>query len=388
MYSPLIYEVLPIGEVILSEPIYDIEYEHPKINLGFHHHIYDYKNNMSITTNAKKLYHVVNKFEHIITDYNEDMETIANKYFDTKILDRAFFKIWEIFMEHDLVSKKNNFVSAHIAEAPGSFVQATILYREKFTNYSKNDKYHGISLHADSKDIPMFIDNFKKKYDNEDPLRLHLYKTENKQDKNGDITNPKIISQFVKQVGKADMVTADGGFPWINENMQEQEYMRLFIGEVLTGLKILKKGGHFICKIYETYTYTMIKIIRLLSDIYDKILMIKPLTSRISNSEKYIVCINYYDNNKSIIEFIEKINIYLYNNPDKFIYDPSPEMILDDQLLEIYLKNNIIATNLQIEGIINITEFIKKHNNYGAYFKEKRDEQIEATKYWISKYLK
>lgn len=388
MYSPLVFEVFQMGEIKLSEPIYSDDYEYPKISLGFHHHIYKYKDSMSITDGVKKIYQVVNKFEHTIHDYSDDMEKTANKYFNTKILDRAFFKIWELYSMYDLISKKNNFVSAHIAEAPGSFVQATILYREMYTKYSKNDNYHGISLHADSKDVPIFIDNFKKIYENEKPLRLHLYKTENKENKNGDITNPKIITQFVKQVDKADLVTADGGFPWKNENMQEQEYIRLFIGEVLTSLKILKKGGNFVCKIYETYTYTMIKIIRLLSEMYEKVILVKPLTSRISNSEKYIVCINYYENNKPIIEHLNNINIYLYENPNVFLYDPSPEMILDEQLLNIYKINNIIATNLQIEGIINITEFITKNNNYGIVFKNKREEQIEATKFWIKQFLK
>lgn len=388
MYEPLVFDVLPEGDVVLSEPAYENEYENPKLSLGFHHHIYKYKNSMEITLRAKKYYQVVNKFEHSINDYNEDMEHTANEYFKTKILDRAFFKIWELFMMYDLVSKKNNFVSAHIAEAPGSFVQATILYREKYTKFSKNDKYHGISLHAESSEIPEFIENFKKVYANENPTRLFLYKTQNEVNKNGDITNPKIISQFVKQVGKADLVTADGGFPWKDENMQEQEYIKLFIGELLTALKVQKLGGNFVCKIYETYTYTMLKIIRMLAELYENVHIAKPYTSRISNSEKYIVCINYYDNNKPLIEFFNNINIFLHENPNKFLYDPSPNMILDSQILNLFLVNNINATNRQIEGINNITEFIKKHNSLGNYYKEKRNEQIEATKFWISKFLK
>ena len=48
---------------------------------------------------------------------------------------------------------------------------------------------------------------------------------------NGDITDVKTISNFKRDIKKnkkyANLVTADGGFEWNNENYQEQEAYRL-----------------------------------------------------------------------------------------------------------------------------------------------------------------
>mgnify|MGYP003718068581 CR=1 FL=1 len=39
----------------------------------------------------------------------------------------------------------------------------------------------------------------------------------------------------------ADLITADGGFIWSNENFQEQEAYKLILGEIITALKIQKR---------------------------------------------------------------------------------------------------------------------------------------------------
>ena len=54
---------------------------------------------------------------------------------------------------------------------------------------------------------------------------------------NGDITQVKTISLFKRDINKtkkfADIVSADGGFEWNDENYQEQEAYQLILGETL-----------------------------------------------------------------------------------------------------------------------------------------------------------
>ena len=57
------------------------------------------------------------------------------------------------------------------------------------------------------------------------------------------------------------MVTADGGFPYQDENNQEMEILNLCLGEIICALMILANNGSFILKIYESYTLITIKFI-------------------------------------------------------------------------------------------------------------------------------
>ena len=49
-------------------------------------------------------------------------------------------------------------------------------------------------------------------------------------------------------------------------------------------------GGTFICKFFDLYSKTSIKLIYLLKCLYNEVIIDKPVTSRPANSEKYIIC--------------------------------------------------------------------------------------------------
>ena len=54
-----------------------------------------------------------------------------------------------------------------------------------------------------------------------------------------------------------------------------------------------KKEGHFILKIFDIFSKTTLDILYLLSSVYKQVYIVKPNTSRLANSEKYIVCKNF-----------------------------------------------------------------------------------------------
>ena len=60
---------------------------------------------------------------------------------------------------------------------------------------------------------------------------------------------------------KANFITADGGFIWKNENTQEQEVYSLLLGQIIAAVKIQAKNGNFVCKFFETFTKTSLKLI-------------------------------------------------------------------------------------------------------------------------------
>lgn len=388
--------------------------DYPKFTLGFHHYIHSNKNKMEIIKqfqDKKKVYLVMNKFERYVDNYDDDIGHRSITFFDLKnlpnILSRGFYKLWEILHMFDLIDlKKTNFVSAHLAEGPGSFIQATMFYRDKYAEkLSKNDKYYAITLHAEDEGhhIPALEKSFVDYYEKEKPKRFILHKTYSKQvaggyaDKdNGDLTNPKTILLFGGQLAndgvKADLVTADGGFDWDNENTQEQEAFRLIFAQIFAAFKVQSKNGHFICKFFETFTESNLKLIYLLSQMYEHVYFVKPLTSRPSNSEKYAVCMNFKFNEsdakyKTVIKKMTEIHNLLHENKDLNIVNLWPELSVPELYKKTIIFSNKTIANKQLKSINDITTFINAQNYYGDIYQMHRQLQIDANKYWIKLFM-
>lgn len=398
---------------------YSTNIEYPRSQYGFHHFIHANKNKTEILKqfeNKKKVYLVMNRFERYVDNYEDSIGNVSKKYFDISskdgekpnILSRGFYKLWEILLLFGLIDVKNEkFVSAHLAEGPGSFIQATMFYRELFCAKGKykNDKYHAVTLHPedtgiDSNHVPDMEDKFIKYYAKENPVRFVLHKTYSKQvagasksKDNGDITDPKTIKLFGKSMSeKADFITGDGGFEWINENVQEQEAYRLILSQIISASKIQKKGGSFVCKFFETFTKTSLKIICILQQLYDKVYFIKPLMSRASNSEKYAVCIGFkYDvdsgSGKQIAKKLDDLLNGMHKsvaNKDNKIVDIFTEYQLSTELIESMTHLNRTISNHQLKSINEIVSFVKKEIYSGDEYVERREQQIEGSKYWIN----
>ncbi len=396
----------------LAKTIFSTNIDYPKFSLGFHHYIHQSKDKMEVVeefVGKKRVYLVMNRFERYIDDYDESIGNVSKEYFSKlgnqpNILSRAFYKLWELLFMFDIVPlDQNNFVSAHLAEGPGSFVQATMFYRDMFAKkgVSKNDKYYAVTLHPEDikKHIPPLAESFVKYYAKEKPSRFMQHRTVPKgvakqsggKKSNGDITKTKNIKLFQDDMKgkKAHFITADGGFEWKNENTQEQEAFKLILGEIITALKIQAKGGNFVIKVFETFTSTSLKILCILSSFYDEVYAVKPLTSRKSNSEKYMVCMGFKDPaNKDkkvkelenlLDEFLKHKNLHLVN-----IY---PDYEVPKDYSTAVTKLNTTIANRQFISINEIVDFIEKQNYRGDEYQERRQMQIDAASHWTNTFL-
>jgi 23S rRNA U2552 (ribose-2'-O)-methylase RlmE/FtsJ len=361
----------------------------PLIELGFQVFLHRTKNAMEITTKLEskdKFYYVISLFEHLIKSYKDDIKSATLKYLKAEkeppVLSRAFYKMWEIIYIFDLV--KENMNVAGLAEGPGAFIQAVIKYKENLGMNLKKDNFYGITLHTEDK-LDMnttFLKFNQKKY----PKLLQVFKTSKKND--GDITKMENLDAFEKFVGKnkADLVTADGGFDWKNENYQEQEAYKLIIGEMIGALKIQKKGGNFVLKIFETFTIVSLKLIYFLTSFYEENHIIKPYFSRESNSEKYIVCKNFKDTNKDKIKLLENI-LNTSNKTDKFIKEIFLDIKLPANFIDKFKYTNINISNNQQIQINKIVTYIKGNNFFGDDYHAYLDKQIAASKWWIETFF-
>lgn len=410
-YIPVIHKLPKLENSILKEKIdfqLSTNIDYPNFSLGFHHYIHQNKDKMEITKQfkgKKKVYLVMNNFERYIDDYDNDIGGVSKAYFDLdpkpNILSRAFYKLWELLFMFDLIPlNKQNFISAHLAEGPGSFIQATMFYRDKFCkkNISDKDKYYAVTLHPENlkKYIPPLEKSFTEYYKKEKPVRFyqhrtfpkHISRSSTKKD-NGDLTNPKTIKLFSEDIGKnkADFITADGGFDWKNENVQEQEAFKLILAQIISAIKIQAKGGNFVCKFFESFTFTTVKLICILSSLYDEVYLVKPLMSRKSNSEKYLVCLNF-NNNITDNQFkdLESVLIAMLKNKDNII-GLYPNFNIPKIYLTAITKANTEIANRQLVSINKIVDFIQKQNYRGDVYHDRREKQINAAKFWLDKFF-
>ena len=137
-------------------------------------------------------------------------------------------------------------------------------------------------------------------------------------------------------------------------------------------INLQKKGGVFICKIFDTFSENTQKMLYILQLSYETIYFYKPCISRLSNSEKYIICCNFkgYNTeivNKMIHHFTEEINI---------------DLDLDIDFKNILYKYNCLYTSIQIDQINEGINLIQK-NNIRKYPSK---DQIKKAKEWCQKY--
>ena len=349
----------------------------------------------------KQIYRITNPFEHTIDGHDDDIEGVTKKYFNLKdeaILSRAFYKLWEILMSFDLVNQTKPISVITLAEAPGSFLQTVIHYRKQIVG-QKKDAYECITIHGETVDesVPRmhktFIDKYKK------VLTIHptccLEESKKSKLDNGDLTDIKTIDNFYNRIhkkkGYADLITADGGFNWDEEKYQEAEAYMLLLGEIITALKVQNKDGHFVLKLFSTFTTMTLKLILVLQSFYQEVVVTKPLMSRISNSERYVVCKSFTTTpgDKTTANKINKLIVALnamkkHEGRGVYMCDVFPKYQIPVNILKLFRYTSMYQSNLQMIQINTMMKYLRDKNFYGEQYMQFLKNQIEATQAWTA----
>jgi hypothetical protein len=199
--------------------------------------------------------------------------------------------------------------------------------------------------------------------------------------KNGDLFLKENLLYCNKKYAKCmDYITGDGGFDFSSDfNNQEDISFKLILSQVFYALIMQKKGGHFVLKIFDVFKIKTVEVIYLLCNLYENVFIFKPNTSRSANSEKYIICRNYKNNNKRIISnIIENFDI-LINQVESIhsLFNIHFNQLFITKLQEI----NAIYGQQQLENIKNTLGLIRElkmlnieynllnYNNYNGILK-------------------
>lgn len=299
--------------------------------------------------NVKKIIH---KYEYVYTSFNSK-KNVALK----RPISRSYFKLVEILSYFD-INISNDVLC--LAEAPGGFIQ-------RVREVNKHLTIYGITLIDNDNDngVPHWNNALLNKKD----IKM-MYGVKN----NGDIYDIDNIISIVKELKDINisLVTGDGGIDYSSDyNSQEENSLHIIYSEILLSSIILRKGGTFICKIFDIFDMRTIKLIYILYLQYDNVFIYKPCISRLTNSEKYIICKQYKGRDKDLInKMIRNINdinidIIVPNNFIKVIYDINMDYVIH-----------------QIENINKAIKLLEKNN----VIRKATDEQLDYARKWCNKY--
>lgn len=287
----------------------DISYKKTALNFEFSKIDYVQSNDV------QKLNNLRNSLDNIDVNLWKKVRCYINNY-DFKVykplINRAFFKYMEIVREFDIFKEYENSYILHLCEAPGGFIQGTnyVLlennktkdekYKEKIIDkdgfelvQKKRNKIPKIWTMSLNKSLSQYK-NFNLPSYNKLALNSNIKITYGK-DNTGNVNNWDNI-EYIKNIitEKFILITADGGFDERSDfNNKELLHLRLILSEIYASINLQKKGGIFILKTFDIYTVTSYHLIYLLTQCYTNVTIYKPLTSRPTNSEKYIICKNF-----------------------------------------------------------------------------------------------
>ena len=322
------------------------------ISKTLHKYLISIKNQINTYIDMWDIYKkYTNSYEYIHTIV-PDKKTSVSKY---KPLSRSFYKFIEICNIFKILPDiDNSFNCFHLAEGPGGFIEASI-----YLHKNPNNKHYGMTLQSIDPDIPGWkkSQEFLKKHSN-----IIL---ENGPQKNGDLFEVKNLEYCYKKYKNTFyLITGDGGFDFsINFDNQEQQSSKIIFAQILFALSMQKEGGHFIIKFFDTFTKFSLDMLYILSSYYNTVNIIKPNTSRMANSEKYIICEEYKNNDYSVVEYLIKNYLKIINGEDHI------KSLINISLPYYFINKiedyNAILGQQQIENINSTINKIINKNNTG-----------------------
>jgi hypothetical protein len=169
---------------------------------------------------------------------------------------------------------------------------------------------------------------------------------------------------------KYDFITADGGFDYsVDFNKQEENSINLIFCETLYSLLMQKENGSFVLKVFDLFHKTTLEILFLLCYFYKQVYIFKPRTSRVANSERYIICKHFCM--KANYENIMINMIHGFKDLSKQCLNGIFQFELNNFFLSKVQEINAIYGQEQVENILLTLNYI---HEYSQNTKEKLDK--------------
>jgi 23S rRNA U2552 (ribose-2'-O)-methylase RlmE/FtsJ len=196
--------------------------------------------------------------------------SIEHRNRNRTVINRAYHKMHEICMSCVLPRVTS---SVHLCEAPGGFVQCVA---EHLRDASKDWSWRAVTLMdgiaVDERHLPRDCGQF---------LFADVVSEETR-------VVADLHAAFA-DTGGVDLVTADGAVE-MNHDHIEEEHLPLARAQTRIALQCLRPGGVYILKLFECLNTHTRDFISQLTRMFELVSLIKPTSSRCTNSERYLVC--------------------------------------------------------------------------------------------------
>lgn len=371
--------VYRIGNILDSQDDFTHQHQHP---LAFNH----------------KCYQILKRQKDLITHYNQSKKWDKYKKFmnDYELvftsssgfpniskhspISRSFFKLWEILhdfkdeLPFSLNDATSSIKACGLAEGPGGFIEALVKYRKDVVGApASKSEYYGMTLMSQNRNVPNW--KFSREFIRSNNIRLCYG-----DDGTGSLYNMSNINSICSMAGEhdCDIVTSDGGFDYSNDfNEQEDASLPLIMCETLAAVRLQKRGGAFILKIFDISQPRMFQLLYFLYMMYEGVYFVKPFSSRPANSEKYVVCCGFRGPNPTAQQALQDA-ISTVNKPINLV----PITFIK----EIVHYNTYYTINQTI-SIMRTLEFIDACETKGeSVTHAKIKKQIECAMRWCHKY--
>ena len=187
---------------------------------------------------------------------------------------RAYYKLQEILLSCGIPKTTR---SLHLGEAPGGFVQAV--------GERAVEGWTWLAVSLDSEGCPT------PKTENMPPgggfardLPCH-----------GDLRLPECSEEIVRRCGVADLVTGDAAVE-MDHSILETSHIPLLVAQANLAVRCLERGGSFVCKFYEGCLPETQMCLARLTTRFRSVGIVKPSWSKVTNSERYVVCRGFEGN--------------------------------------------------------------------------------------------
>ena len=200
---------------------------------------------------------------------------------------------------HLTAAPVENFMFVDLCGAPGGFSEY-IVKRLQSTRVSGSCRGYGMSLTGNNehgRGTDWKLDNFQEQTG---AFRVN-YRVSGGTDGTGDIYRWENVMAMVEGIKhdyqaaslpptKSHLVLADGGFDAQRDSeCQEELAQKLVVCEMASALYLLERGGIFVIKMFGFQTSLIRSAMHSMSDCFEQISAIKPISSRPASSERYVV---------------------------------------------------------------------------------------------------
>jgi len=309
------------------------------------------KNKYDAVNNNRQFIQIARQF-----DYSRIFKHQVHKKYNAPNVSNAWLKAYELVSYYKVIpTKADNFVYFDNAAFPGSFILAINHYVKTMCDI-KHFKWYGSSMISTE-----LINNGSSPLG--DSYRLYVnYKDHWLMDKknNGDVTVTQNQREFARVLGgKVDLYTSDLGFDVsLDYNRQEETHAHANLGQIITALLTLKEGGTMMTKQYSYFEAFTISLMGVLTHVFDKIEICKPMFSKAGNSETYLIGIGYKSNTD--------ITSYLLERLENWSFTPlTSKESLGDKFITRIVQSQKVFTEAQIlttNRIFRAFNYNKKYN--------------------------